>query len=61
MINVPHARAAIAAVNGDRVAYSKEQMEQLLNEVEEGQRAKKEAAQLRAAVGAALLSAPVAA
>lgn len=61
MIDVPQARAAIAAVDGDHVAYSKEQMAQLLTELEEGQQAKREAARLRAAVGAALLSAPVAA
>jgi hypothetical protein len=48
MINVGPIRAAAQAVDGDEVILGKDQLEQLLAEVEAGQRAKRELVMLNA-------------
>ncbi|HEX8419457.1 MAG TPA: hypothetical protein VF638_05530 [Sphingomonas sp.] len=60
MINVPHAVAALAAVPGDHVVYSKAQAAQMWAEIEVGQRARRALTNLKTmtAVAASAAGAP---
>lgn len=53
MINVAHARTAIASVPGEIVAMSKSQYAQLLTEIETGQNARRALTNLRTLVAVA--------
>jgi len=53
MINVAHARSAIASLPGDHVALPKAQYAQLLAELETGQRARRTLTNLRSFVAVA--------